>query len=179
VQRLLSFAVLLLMCLGWLPAVGQDQAAQVPVEKPKYDPTWREEVDQIAKQQAEKIAQDRANPKPGVTYGTPTVTDKDGNVLNDTQILERNTEKWNQKYANGECARAAESILKGDSRPRNPMEGPASYMRNDKIMVAQCSLSPDDPLHGYKFRAILRNPTWLFSAALELINEKPRQAADH
>jgi len=82
-----SVAVLLLMYLAWVPAVGQDQAALVAVEKPKYDPTWREEVDQIARQQAAKIAQERANPKPGVTYGTPTVTDKDGNVLNDDGTL--------------------------------------------------------------------------------------------
>jgi hypothetical protein len=101
---------------------------------------------------------------------TPKVYDKDGNLLDEAAQQKIARDDWNKLIASGQCTKAAQDLVNNKDKyqescqalattGRRAYGGPecGKYFR-EKDLISACAVSPDDPEHGYKRRAIRSDP---------------------
>jgi hypothetical protein len=104
---------------------------------------------------------------------TPKVYDKDGNLLDEAAQQKITRDNWNKLIASGQCVKVAQDLVRNsDDYQRCHETGRRAkceqYYREASVLSA-CAVSPDDPEHGYKRRAIRRDP---MPTAIALANDK-------
>ena len=86
--------------------------------------------------------------------------------------------KWNTLHANGECKRAAQAVvahgaeLEESCKTISYHSAACRTYANQRSTVAFCAMPQDEPNHGFKFRAILKDP---MPTATVMAQEKPQQ----
>jgi hypothetical protein len=97
----------------------------------------------------------------------PKVVDKNGNVLDDAAQLKMAEANWAKLVASGKCEKAAQHYIANHDLTEtcgNGRRGPGTScpqqaaLASDVSTIAMCAVSPDDPDHGPKRRAIRSDP---------------------